>query len=541
MEVIAGHIINVIKFLVMLGILIFVHELGHFLVARRAGVYIKKFFLGFDIAGLKLLSFKKGETEYGIGILPLGGYVKMAGQEDLPVGDEEAEKKLEEEDKDIPPEMRFDRKPLSSRAAIVAAGPLMNLLLGLILFIVIAFIGVSISKHWSQCVVGSVEPGLPAAEVGIRPGDRIVEVGGEEIEDWDDLLWFMRFADPGEAIPITYRRDGEIIASDITPRLFRGSSFPRIGISPGGEVAVWGLQTDSEAFRAGLAAGDIVEAVNGRPVLYPQVEDIIGSSPGADLRLTVVRTGEEGEEEISVPIGSRGLIPGLYVFEGRVLGVDYRARDGVSKLKKGDRIVGINGRSVSPEEVNRLIEEAGAETLLELDVLRKGWMFFRPDSRFSVRAEVVREGELEGVALNYYPEKVLIKYSGLKAVSMGVKMTKEMVEKMFVTVYMLAAGRLPASELAGPVGIFAITSTTRRLIEFITLLALISINLGIINLLPLPVLDGGHLLLFLIEGVRRKPLTPRTVGIAQHVGLILIIALFILVTYNDIIHRLLGY
>ena len=126
-------VISLFKFGVVLGVLIFVHELGHFLVARWTGVYVKKFFLGFDIGGLKIFSWKGKETEYGIRVLPLGGYVKMVGQEDLPESEEKKKEKEKEEDEDadIPPDRRFDKKPLYQRAAIVLAGPLMNLLLGL--------------------------------------------------------------------------------------------------------------------------------------------------------------------------------------------------------------------------------------------------------------------------------------------------------------------------------------------------------------------------------------------------------------------------
>jgi len=195
---------------------------------------------------------------------------------------------------------------------------------------------------------------------------------------------------------------------------------------------------------------------------------------------------------------------------------------------------------VSPDEVSGLIRAADPGSKLELGIERSGWMFFKPSKDFTVRAEVSSIPSLEGVVIYYSPEEVTVQYSGWKAVKAGAGMAVESVVKMFDVFYLMITGRIKTSEVAGPIGIFKITSQVSGLSRLLSLLALISINLGIINLFPLPVLDGGHLLFFLIEAIIRRPLSEKFMLIAQQAGLALIGIVFLLVTYNDIL-RWFGY
>ncbi|MEA1929093.1 MAG: RIP metalloprotease RseP [Candidatus Auribacterota bacterium] len=540
MENIINIIISIAKFGIVLGILVFVHELGHFLVARWCGVYVKKFYLGFDIGGLKLFRYKGRETEYGIGILPLGGYVKMAGQEDVPPGDDEAREKLEEENKDIPPEKRFDHKSVSKRVAIIVAGPLMNLILGLVVFIVVAFVGIQVPLYMSDTVIGSVEKNLPAASAGILSGDRVVAVDGEDTSDWEDLLYGIMTSRAGEEIDITISRGEEVMEKRITPEKFRGTRYPRIGIAPGGKIIAWIVQTDSPAYAAGVRAGDTIRGINGRAVLAPIIEEYLSDQEGEEVRMTVSRP--DTDEVISAELSASpvSVIRGLYLEKGRVSKVDYRAEGEVLRLKKGDQVMEVDGVAVSPDEVRNLILSASPGSTLELGVERSGWMFFKPSKEFSVSAPVSATPSLEGVMINYSPEEVTVRYSGWKAVKAGMAMAVESVEKMINIFYYMISGRIGTSEVSGPIGIFKITSQVSQFSRLLYLMALISINLGIINLFPFPVLDGGHLVFFLIEAIIRRPLSERFMLIAQQTGLVLIAVLFLLVTYNDIL-RVLGY
>jgi regulator of sigma E protease len=540
MESMVTIIISIAKFAVVLGILVFVHELGHFMVARWAGVYVKKFYLGFDIGGLKLFRYKGRETEYGIGILPLGGYVKMAGQEDVPPSDDEAREKLEEENKDIPPERRFDHKSVSQRVAIIVAGPLMNLILGLAAFIIVAFVGIQIPIHLSEPVIGGVEEGMPAAVAGVIPGDKIVAIDGNKTDDWQDLYYQILRSEAGREIGITIARGEDIIDSGITPEKFLGTPYPLIGITPGGEVETWVVQTDSPAYAAGLRVGDVIREINGISALAPAIEYYLADPAAEELRLTVYNQELDEVSQVKLPISPISIIRGLDLEEGRVKNVNYRAEGELLSLKKGDQVVAVDGVEVSPEEVGGLIRAAVPGSILELGIERSGWMFFKPSEEFAVRAMVSTIPSLEGVLIHYSPEEVTVQYSGWKAVEAGAGMAVESVERMIDVFYLMISGRLGPSGVAGPVGIFKITSRVSRLSQLLSLLALISINLGIINLFPLPVLDGGHLMFFLIEAIIRRPLSERFLLIAQQSGLVLLAALILLITYNDIL-RVLGY
>lgn len=540
MESIIPIIISIVKFGVVLGILIFVHELGHFMVARWAGVYVKKFYLGFDIGGLKLFRYKGKETEYGIGILPLGGYVKMAGQEDVPASDEEAQEKLAEEDKDIPLDRRFDHKSIRSRVAIIVAGPLMNLILGLVVFIIVAFIGIQVPIHMSEPLIGGVEERLPAAAAGVVPGDRIVAVDGVKTDNWEDLFYQIMRTESGREIGMTISRGEERIDTRITPEKFLGTRYSRIGIAPGGKVVTWVVQTDSPAYAAGFQVGDVIREINGIPVLSPMIEYYLPDPEADEIQLTGYHPDLDEVFQVELPISPVSIIRGLYLDGGRVDNIDYRAEGELLSLKKGDQVVAVEGAEVSPDEVIGVIRAAAPGSILELGIERSGWMFFKPSKEFTVRAEVSSIPSLEGVVIHYSPEEVTVQYFGWKAVEAGAGMAVESVRKMFDLFYLMISGRIKTSEVSGPVGIFKITSQVSGLSRLLYLLALISINLGIINLFPLPVLDGGHLLFFLIEAVIRRPLSEKFMLIAQQTGLALIGILFLLVTYNDIL-RVLGY
>ncbi len=541
MPTIPPAIINVAKFIVLLGVLIFVHELGHFLLARRFGVYVKKFYLGFDIGGLKIFKYQGRETEYGIGILPLGGYVKMAGQEDVPPADEEARKKLEEENRDIPPEQRFDRKPLRQRAAIVAAGPVMNILLGVFLFIGIARIGFQTPRYLAETRVGQVERGMPAERAGVRPGDSIREVDGRPVENWEELQRRLRGSRAGRELPVVLEREGEELTVTVTPERLPGVGYSQIGIAPAGKVVVRGILPDSPASRAGLEAGDILVSLNGRPLPAPgTVRELLEEFTGDRVSLEVVRPETEERFEVSVATEFPVFIPGLYLEQDRVVGIDPRAEGEVEKLQKGDRVVEIDGRPVRPGEVAGRVSAAAPGEELILTVHRSRWFALRPASRITVGVPVSSRAVIPGIQIDYVREPVLTRYYGLAAIPAGLRMGVSRAVEVLEVFYLLLTGRLGGAAVGGPVMIFQVTSYVRGLSDFLILLALISVNLGLINLVPLPVLDGGHLLFFGLEGIIRRPLPPRFVQAAQQIGLAVIAALILLITYKDIL-RVLGY
>jgi regulator of sigma E protease len=536
MSYIPDPIKGVLKFLVVLGILIFVHELGHFLMARLCRVRVKKFYLGFDIMGLKLLRFRAGPTEYGIGILPLGGYVKMAGQEDLPSDDEEAKKKILEEDRAIPDGEKFDRKPLWQRALIIAAGPVMNVLLGLVLFILIACHGVTVFKPYQGTNIGNVEPGSPAAAAGILPGDKIVSVDGETMGEWSDFLLSISTWRADSPVAIVYLRDGEERRVEVAPRILPGTTRPRIGVAPAGRAAVWVEDTDSPAARSGLRAGMIVNSIDGRSLPYPALEEEIASRPSRSLRLGVEDPESGKTFEVEAKAETRTVVPGLHLEEGTVRAVDYRARFDAAALRPGDRIARVNGEETSPDRLQEIISSTAPGSELRLIIERSARLFFLPSQAVTATVTVAAEGYIPGIAFDYYPDTVTARYRGWAAVRYGFAETVKMVKTIFSFLYYLLVGRASPTDLAGPVRIFDLTRQFKLIsIAIVHFLAMISVNLAVVNLFPLPVLDGGHILFILIEAVRRRPLSERAIVVAHQIGLGLLLLLFLLVTYNDII------
>jgi len=438
--------------IILLGVLIFVHELGHFLVAKRSGVGVLKFSLGF---GPKLFGVKRGETEYLISALPLGGYVKMIGEDP---GDHSAEA--------TDPRRSFSRKSVGTRASIILAGPLANLLLPILIFWgVFTFDG----QPYLLPVIGTPEAGSPAAVAGLLPGDRVVAVDGQKIEAWDEALAAVR-ASSGRALTFTMRRDGRTFDVRLEPRPLK------IQDVFGQEIEVWDvglqeplistrigpLEPGDIAQKAGIKSGDQIVALNGVPVSdWEQMRKGIRSSPGKPLRLTVEREGQR----FDIVVTPRSI---------------------KQRTAKGEEEIGQIGIGPAPDSYYRRLNPvialvAGAQKTGEFSVL-------------------IVQGFVKLVQAKISPKTI--------------------------------GGPILIIQTAGEV-------VQRGAVPILTFTALISINLAILNLLPIPVLDGGHLLFTLIEWLRGKPVSLRKREIAQQVGMVLIIGLMIFAFYNDLF-RFLG-
>jgi len=438
--------------IILLGVLIFVHELGHFLVAKRSGVGVLKFSLGF---GPKLFGVKRGETEYLISALPLGGYVKMIGEDP---GDHSAEA--------TDPRRSFSRKSVGTRASIILAGPLANLLLPILIFWgVFTFDG----QPYLLPVIGTPEAGSPAAVAGLLPGDRVVAVDGQKIEAWDEALAAVR-ASSGRALTFTMRRDGRTFDVRLEPRPLK------IQDVFGQEIEVWDvglqeplistrigpLEPGDIAQKAGIKSGDQIVALNGVPVSdWEQMRKGIRSSPGKPLRLTVEREGQR----FDIVVTPRSI---------------------KQRTAKGEEEIGQIGIGPAPDSYYRRLNPVSA-----------------------LAAGAQKTGEFS----------VLIVQGFVK----------------------LVQAKISPKTIGGPILIIQTAGEVvqRGAVPILTFTALISINLAILNLLPIPVLDGGHLLFTLIEWLRGKPVSLRKREIAQQVGMVLIIGLMIFAFYNDLF-RFLG-
>jgi regulator of sigma E protease len=443
----------VVSFVVVLGVLIFVHELGHFLVAKRSGVGVLKFSLGF---GPKLVGVKRGETEYLISALPLGGYVKMIGEDP---GDESPEA--------ADPERSFSRKSVGTRSRIILAGPLANFLLPVLLF---SGIYMTVGQDYIVPVVGRPDANSPAAEAGLMPRDRIQAVNGRAVARWSEVELPIRQS-AGNPVLLTVQRDGKASDVRLVPRrtklfdmLGQEHEVWDLGLRPFIPARVNRVQAGTPAKAAGLRAGDLIVALEGTPVVeWDELSRLIRARPGRPTLLTADRHGQR---------------------------LDIR---------------------VTPERKTE------------------------PDATGESR-EVGIIGILRGE-----PQVQHERLNPFQAVVAGVWETGETSVNMVQGLWKVIQGRISPKTIGGPVMIAQVTGEVaqRGLKDLIKLTALLSINLAILNLLPIPVLDGGHLLFSLIEWLRGKPVSLRKREIAQQVGLVLLVGLMVFAFYNDIF-RLLG-
>lgn len=440
---------NLAAFIIALGILITVHEFGHFWVARRCGVRVERFSIGFG----KALWRRKDShgTEFVIALIPLGGYVKM----------------LDERIEAVSSEMRhyaFNNKTVSQRAAIIAAGPLANFIFAIFAYWLVFIIGVPSLRP----VVGEVLPNSIAAEAQITPGMELKAIDGIETPDWDAvrLALFSKIGD--DSLRVDYAPFGTVQTREATLDLRHWQFEPdkedaviSLGFKPRGpqvKTVLYEVQPQSAASKAGLQAGDRIVKVNGQPVTqWSDFVYAIRDNPGLPLVIDIDRRGES-----------------------RTLTLTPDSKSGKKKLE------GFAG--VVPEVVPL------------------------PDEY-----------------------KIVKQYGPFAAVAEATDKTWQLMKLTVNMLGKLITGDVKLNNLSGPISIAqgAGMSAEYGVIYYLMFLALISINLGIINLFPLPVLDGGHLLFLVIEKLKGTPVSERVQDFSYRIGSILLVLLMGLALFND--------
>ncbi len=426
----------IVPFIIVLGILIFVHEFGHFIVAKLLGVRVEKFSLGF---GPRIVGFTRGDTEYRISLLPLGGYVKMAGEEP---GEELRHEPTE-----------FMSRSVADRARIVAAGPLMNMILPFFFFPLVFMLGTEVPAYIKDApVVGWVDIGSPAESAGIMPGDQILAVNGTDVGNWGELENLLA-TNPDTTLDISLVRDGVTVVKEMTTL-----QDDKYGIGYGGigrqiDPIIRQLTPDYPAAMAGLEVGDRIVAIDGEPVSHwNQISPLIEKHYSDEIEFTIQRGNET-----------------LFIF-------------------MMPRMTAINGE----------------------------------------------ERPLIGITL--VTDTILEKYGFFESVIKGAQKVFEVTGLTFYVLRKLVTGELSMKALGGPIMIAQATGQAAQsgVANLLFFVAFLSINLAIVNLFPVPILDGGHLLFLFIEFLRGKPLGMKKMEVAQQIGLALLILLMVIVTYNDI-------
>ena len=555
--------IDVLIFLLVLSALVFFHELGHFLAAKACGIYVDRFSIGMPP---RLFGFRLGETDYCVGALPIGGFVKMAGQEDSPLSEEERQSTYGH----VPPERWFNKKPVWQRYTVILAGPLMNLVLGVVLYLGVAILGDHVPEWEVVARVGDVEEGSAAASaplyderpgaaiadyagepaaVGWRTGDFIVSIDGTPAENNTDLAMTAVLGGADQAHLVILERIGDDgtrrrYASPITPTVREGEERPSFGVWPFDVAMVGEALPDMPADRAGLQPDDIIERINGTPVCVKTMISYIESVPmGNAVVLDVLRDDERVELTMTPEtIGRiRGLSLGAADAEAEdpdqsrpaVLSVSDELKEATG-LHRKDVITEINGQAATVALLQEL-EKASPDGTLQLSIERPAVLFGlvqKPDSlEIEVPVDAVR-----WIGVTFAPKTVFVKAAPSEVVPEALRQSYKAVTMVVGTVYALITGSVSPKEIGGPVLIYQLTTAAadEGVRWLLKIAGFISVNLFIVNLLPIPVLDGGLLVVLGIEAVRRKPLSEKFQERFQSVGLMMIVGLMIFVTWNDV-------
>ena len=435
--------------LVALGVLVTFHEFGHFWVARRCGVKVLRFSVGFGTPLLRW-SDKQG-TEYVVAAIPLGGYVKM-------LDEREAEVPVEQLDQ------AFNRKPVRQRIAIVAAGPVANFLLAIAFFWVLAMLG----SEQVRPVIGAVESGSLAASAGLQPGQEIVEIDDEPVSGWSGVNMEL------------VRRLGE--------------------------------------------TGSLNIRVTGEGGTSAHTVDLVAWLKGSD------------EPD---PVRSLGIRPWRPVLEPVLAEIDPEGPAGAAGLKSGDRLLALDGVALADwqQVVDAVRQRANRQVTLQVQ---------RDGQRLDVPVTLARKGKGEaaagylgaGVAPVAWPPEMLreISFGPLDGLVEGARRTWEMSVLTLDSLKKMLFGELSVKNLSGPITIAKVAGASAQsgLGDFLNFLAYLSISLGVLNLLPIPVLDGGHLLFYLIEWVRGRPVSDRVQGWGVQIGISLVVGVMLLALINDL-------
>ena len=428
----------------VLGILVFVHEFGHYFVAKLCGVRVEVFSLGF---GKRLWGFRRGDTDYRISLLPLGGYVKMAGENPMETrtGD--------------PGE--FTSHPRWQRFLIAIAGPVMNIILAIVVLTGVFMVHYEYPIYWKQAAeLAWVKSGSPAAAAGLQPGDKILQIDGVKDPTWEKLEYRVAL-NPNQSVDVTVQRGNQVISTKVTPKPVGPDQVGFAGFVPLAPIHVASVRAGFPAERAGIQPGDAILALNGKPLnAFQEMYDRLQETKSAEATITVDRNGRQFNVSMTPQLdpeegGEKGYLIGITMAEERA----------VMKLPFG-------------EAFDHAMAECKTNSLLIFELVGK------------------------------------------------------MIER-----------KVSIKQMSGPIGITKISGEAAKqgFIPLLGVMALISLNLAVFNLLPIPILDGGLMLMLLIEGIMRRDIKQQVKERVYQAAFVFLLLFAAVVIYNDIAKSLPGH
>ena len=537
------HSATIILAILALGFLIFIHELGHFFAAKRCGIRVEKFSIGF---GPRLFGFRRGETEYCLSALPFGGFVKMAGENPDEQKGEEGE---------------FASAPVGHRIFVAIAGPVMNFLLGIILFSFVYLIGLDHGTMWlmemlvgrsdQMAQIGLVADDSPAKQGGIEPGDTIVSINDRKIKNWQDFNTTI-LTHPDEELKIIVSRDGQPKTLYVTPKSLDRKGIGQIRVSSRQSAMVESITEGSAAAEAGVQARDLIESINERQIYHvPEFGSVIWepSYPFASVHRRFyqeLNESQNGEIALGIRRGSESLTVSFPINWMVNAVVEEGSEAEKAGIQSGDEIVSINGESIQNFELYPKLYGLATRNPgqpVEIGLLRNGEQMnatltpaLGVDENQLYLQGLHWQLSLDGLALAV-PSVPIPKYNIVTAVGEGIQTNWLILEMVTKVLKRLVTREVKTKHLTGPIGI---VDATRRVVEFglrslLFFVGFISVNLAIVNLLPIPIADGGQILFFTLEKLRGRPLSIRNQMIIQQVSIVLLAGLFLYITFYDLL------
>jgi len=536
---------TLLSFALVISVVVFFHELGHLLVGKAVGVKAIRFSIGF---GPRLFGFTAGETEYRVSLLPLGGYVKFAG--DNPY-------------EEVAPQDRgrgFLEQPPWKKGVIAFAGPAANFALAVALYFV-----VFAAPHQDLAAkVGYVKPQSPAAQAGLRSGDRIVRIDGEPVEGWSALQEKIR-AHAGQPLTMEVERNGARETLRIVPAVHEETNpietvkHGRIGISAVPRAAqVTVISPDSPAGRGGLHTFDKVVKLDGSPIAsWEQLQQQIAARADA-VTLDLIRPlpvqapggtlWSDKPMTVTLPAPEKAGAYGLEASDLTLFAVQPGGAADEAGLRRGDRVLAVNGRPALSwgDEVDGAIKATGTQPV-QITVRRDGKELIATVTPH-LRKDRDETGVLQDVPdlgaapdLNAFAdaERIWVRYTLPDAARRAVGNTAGFVRAQTIGIVRIVTGHISSRAIGGPLMIADVArkAAENGWRELIVTMGAISVVLGLMNLIPVPVLDGFHVLTAFIEGIRRRPLSVRFREVANVVGIALLLTLMLYAFRNDAMRK----
>lgn len=452
---------RIVSLTILLGIIVIIHELGHYIAARLMGVRVETFSFGF---GKRLFGKKIGDTDFRVSLIPLGGYVKMAGEEDY----ESKEPKKDE----------FSAKNRAQKIFILAMGPIMNVVLSFVVLTIIYMSGVDVQKYQTESpIIGFIAKGSPADVSGLKKKDEILLINNKKITNWKDIEWAIN-ANPNDKVKITFLRDGEKKTIDLQIDEFNQLGYS--GMFYDFKTKIVEVRKGSSAERAGMKADDVIISIDNEPVNYYNMSKLLLSSVDKQIQIGIIRD----EKEMSI-------------------------------LLKPAKAIGGNIKT-GPLD-------------WKIGMVKK-------DNKIQIESINLKYDGVIGIVRTVYAPKTKIKISLSESIAKTSAELSNMSLLVFKTIKKMITGSVSAKSLSGPIEIARVSQEVMEsgVTNFFMLIAFISLQLGIINLFPIPALDGGHLLIYSIETIIRRDLPPKIKNLLMNFGFLLLIMLMIFVILNDV-------